>query len=342
MSPPKDKKIIWQRLTEGAPLAVLIAVVLLILYRLLPVLELFSIAALVALVFRTTLEWYEKLFRIRLVAILMLLATAIAFGLILGLVIIPSLIQEIEILAQALPNYFNSLIALFQQLHERIGLFPDLSQSLEQLKNVLNRLLSFVPLIVSSTFDLSLKIIATIILALYIAHDPDSLIGGCLRLIPRQEHQRSRRLLQVIKIRLQGWIFGTGLAVLIIGTGATIGLWILKVPLFFSFGAIAGILEIIPYFGSIVGALLPAMVALTISPFQAMLVLLLFLLLNQLDVHLVQPLVMAERVNLHPIAVILAFLSLGKLLGLIGIVLAVPIAAIVATLVDEFTSKPSA
>jgi putative permease len=51
---------------------------------------------------------------------------------------------------------------------------------------------------------------------------------------------------------------------------------------------------------------------------------------------------MAERVNLHPIAVILAFLTLGKLLGLIGIVLAVPIAAIVATLVDEFTSKPSA
>ena len=341
MPQPKDKNIIWQRLAEGAPLAVLVAVGLLILYRLLAVLELFAIAALVALVFRTTLEWYEKLFRIRLVAVLMLLATAIAFGLILGVVIIPSLIQEIGILAQALPNYFNSLISLFQQLHERIALIPDLSQGLEQLKNVLNYLLSFFPLIVSSTFNLSLETIATIILALYIAYDPNFLINGCLRLIPRQEHQRSRRLLQVIKIRLQGWIFGTGLAVLIIGMGATIGLWILKVPLFFSFGAIAGILEIIPYFGSIVGALLPAMVALTISPLQAMLVLLLFLLLNQLDVHIVQPLVMAERVNLHPIAVILAFLTLGKLLGLIGIVLAVPIAAIVATLVDEFTSKPS-
>ncbi len=102
---------------------------------------------------------------------------------------------------------------------------------------------------------------------------------------------------------------------------------------------LAGILEVIPYVGPIVGSILPALVALTISSTRALLVLVYFLILNQLEVHLVQPIVMAQPVKLHPVMVILAFLTMGKLLGLVGILLAVPMAAVLVTLVDEVTPK---
>ncbi len=63
----------------------------------------------------------------------------------------------------------------------------------------------------------------------------------------------------------------------------------------------------------------------------------LFVVLNQVDAYIVQPLVMGQQVRLHPVVVILTFLVMGKLLGFVGVLLAVPTAAVIVTLVDEFT-----
>lgn len=329
----------WGQLTRGAPLAVFVAAGLYIIYRLLPVLELVALAALVAIIFRTTLRWFQNLVKVTWLAVLILVGIVVAFMLFLSLVVIPSLFQEAQTLSLALPDYLNSLIRLSRRLHNNTSFIPDLSQGLEQLKSVLNRILSFLPALLRNTIDASIETLATLILALYMAYNPNSLIKGMLRLAPRQEHWRIKKLLQSIQVRLEGWIFGTGLGMLIIGGGAAIGLWILGIPLALSFGILAGVLEVIPYFGSIVGTLLPALVALTISPVKALFVIVFFLVLNQVDVHLIQPVVMGQRVHLHPVVVILAFLCLGKLLGFVGLIIAVPAAAILMTIIDELAPK---
>ncbi|MFB2920950.1 MULTISPECIES: AI-2E family transporter [Aerosakkonema] len=327
---------VWEQLTNGAPLAVILAAVLYILYRLLPVLELFAVAALVGLVLRTTLQLFQKLVKIRWLAVVMLVSIVVSLGLFLALIVIPNLFTEAQVLSLALPNYLNSLIKLSQRIHQNVSLVPDLSQGLAQLRNIIDRLVGLASLLLTNTLDLSINTIATLILAIYMTYDPDNLIKGILRLVPRRHHQRARRLIEAINIRLQGWIFGTVLAMLIIGIGATIGLLVLRVPLPVSFGFLAGVLEIIPYVGAILGAILPALVALTISPTKAILVLGLFFIINQLDAHIVQPIVMAQRVKLHPVMVILSFLCLGELLGFTGVLLAVPAAAVLVTIFDEF------
>ncbi|HEY9614075.1 AI-2E family transporter [Allocoleopsis sp.] len=329
----------WRNLTSGAPLAVFLAVGLLILYNLLPVLELVAVALLLALVLRTTLRWLQKIFRVRWVAVMIMVGLLGGFGLFVGLVVIPSFVEEAQNLSSALPKYLHSLINLSRQLHNSVSFVPDLSQGLEQLTDILKRLVSSLPVLLRNTFDLSLQAVATLILAIYMVYDPDALVDGILRLTPQRQHKRLKRLLESTKVRLRGWIFGTGLAMLIVGVGAVIGLLILRIPLAVPLGIVAGILEIIPYVGPIVGAVLPALIALTIQPTKALLVLIYFLILNQVEVHLIQPIVMAQRVKLHPVMVILAFLTMGKLLGLIGILLAVPIAAVLVTVVDEFTPK---
>ena len=331
----------WSQLTRGAPLAVLVAAALYIIYMLLPVLELVAVAALIALLFRTALHWLRKFVRVQWAALVLLVGIVAGFVAFIGLVLLPNLFQESEILLQEMPKYLNSLKELSRQLHDRASFVPDFSQGVQQLKGILDQILRTFPLLIRSTFELSLESIATLILAIYMAIKPESLIGGLLRLAPRQQHARIRKLLASIKVRLQGWLFGTGLAIAIIGIGATVGLLILGIPLALSFGFLAGILEIIPYVGSIVGALLPALVALTISPVKALLVVVFFLILNQVDAHLIQPIVMGQRVHLSPVAVVLAFLILGKLLGLIGVLLAVPAAAVLVALVDELTPPPS-
>lgn len=88
-----------------------------------------------------------------------------------------------------------------------------------------------------------------------------------------------------------------------------------------------------------VAATLPLLVALTISPVKALLVVVLFLIVDQLDGQLIQPLVMGHQVRLHPAVVLISFLALGSLLGLAGVVLAVPAAAFVAVLLEETVLK---
>jgi predicted PurR-regulated permease PerM len=147
--------------------------------------------------------------------------------------------------------------------------------------------------------------------------------------------------MQTMRLRLQGWMVGTFLAMLFLGVGVGIGLWILGIPLAFPFGIVAGLFEIIPFFGSFIGGFLPALVALTISPLKLILVLVLFLLINQIDAHIFQPIVVGQQVNLHPVGVVIAVLVMNKLLGIIGLIFAIPAAVVIMTLFDEFTSKPS-
>ena len=83
------------------------------------------------------------------------------------------------------------------------------------------------------------------------------------------------------------------------------------------------------------GALFPALVALTISPIKALLVLVLFLVINQIEGNVIQPLVMGREAALHPVLVILSFLLLGALLGPAGLLLAVPAVILLMTILNH-------
>ncbi|MBH8574608.1 AI-2E family transporter [Nostocaceae cyanobacterium CENA369] len=342
MANPDNADNGWSQLTRGAPLAVIVAAVLYILYQLLPVLELLAVAALIALILRTLLRLLQKLVKSQDIAVLLLIGLIVGFIVVLATIVVPSVTFESQKLLATLPTYLNRLTGDVGQLRQRFTFIPDISQALIQLRNLTNELLSGVPVFLGQAFSLTLELLATLILALYMAYDPNSLVKGILRLVPRRHHQRFKRILKACETRLRGWIFGTGIAMIFLGAGATFGLLILGIPSALPFGIIAGIFEIIPYFGSIIGTFLPALVALSISPLKLVFVLILFLVMNQIDAHIVQPLVMGQQVNIHPVMVIVTFLVMGKLFGFIGVLLAVPAAAVIITLIDEFTPKEPA
>ncbi|MBO3458984.1 AI-2E family transporter [Aetokthonos hydrillicola Thurmond2011] len=342
MASSNDTNTGWSALSRGAPFAVIVAVSIYILYRLLPVIELTALAALIALILRTVLRWLEKIVKSPWLSILILIGFILGFVVLILAVVIPSLITETQNLLVTLPHYLDVLNRRIEELHRTNSLIPDISQGIVQLQRAADALLKEVPLLLRETLGLPLEFVATLILSLYMAYDPKSLINGILRLVPRRNHQKFKHFLSSLEVRLKGWIFGTGVAMIFLGLGATLGLWALGIPSALAFGIIAGLLEVIPYVGTIVGTVLPALVALSISPVKMLLVLGLFLILNQVDAHLVQPLVMGKQVNLHPVMVILTFLVMGKLLGFFGVLLAVPIAAVVVTIIDEITCEQPA
>ena len=327
------------RLTEGAPLAVFLVLSLLILYQLRSVLVLIAIAILLSLIFQTLLHQIEKVVEKPWLAVIILSVGILALTVAIPLIILPGLSDQVGKLSSALPQYVSDLTSKSKDLHEQYEFVPDLSQEIGKLNDFLRRAIESLPMVLTQALGITIEAFATVVLALYITSDPEFLTNGLFRFIPRRHHRRTKRILKNTRSGIQGWMAGTLWAMLFLGVGTVIGLWILGIPLALSFGIIAGLLEVIPYVGSFAGGFLPALVALTISPTKLILVIVLFLILNQVDAHLIQPMVMGKQVNIHPIGVIVAILIMGNLLGIIGVICAVPAAVIVKTLIDEFTSK---
>lgn len=286
----------YGRLTHGAPLAVLIVILAVISYKLIPVLELIAIAMLVILGALVGFVW---------------------------LFMAPRALAEIQSLVNSnAAGSLNSLTALSQRLHDIVSFFPDISSLSGRLKSFVNQELGSLPGLLMDLGSIGIDTIAVLFLTIYFSISPDSLVNSGLWLVPKQHRARVKEVIQCLKVRLRGWILGTGIAMFAVGTGVGTGLWLIGVPLPITFGILGGLLELVPYVGRIVVALLPGLVALTISPYNALFVIILFLIVDQLGAPVIQPLVMGHQVRLHPV-----------------VVLAVPAAVFVAVLLDETILK---
>lgn len=331
---------IFRRMAHGAPLAVLLAAGLFVVYQLfsimLPVLELIALAILLALILRTIVNWLEHLGAPPWLAVILMLAGLGAFLALLWLVVIPNVLREVQTLISRLPQIVDSLEGFVRGL----PLLPDPSQLAQRLQGFLSGFLGPLPSIISSVASVVIGLLAAIFLAVYLAASPGTYVSASVRLVPRRHRGEVREFLYRLGERLRGWIVGMILVASFVGTAGGVGLWLLGVPLALTFGIVAGMLNVVPYLGSVVGGLLPALVALTISPLKALLVVVLFVVINQIDGNFLQPVVMGRQIGVPEAMILFSILILGALLGpIIGALLAAPVAVLVAVLVEELTER---
>jgi Predicted permease len=129
-------------------------------------------------------------------------------------------------------------------------------------------------------------------------------------------------------------VVGQITAMVILGLLTTLGLWILGVPYFLAFGVFAGVAAIVPFFGTLVSTILPALFALSVDGVpKALLVAALGVLVHLIEANLVAPQVMERQVNLPPVLTIAGVLLMGRLFGTIGLLVAVPIIAVIMVLI---------
>jgi predicted PurR-regulated permease PerM len=156
-----------------------------------------------------------------------------------------------------------------------------------------------------------------------------------LGLVPLARRDRAHRLWDEIEVRLGGWARGQLVLMAAIGVSATIAYFALQLPFWFLLGIWAGLTEVIPFIGPWLGGGLAFIVALTDSWQKAVAVAVVVFLLQQLEGSILVPRVMKNAVGLTPLAVILAILIGGALLGPLGALLAIPVAAAVQVLVVD-------
>jgi predicted PurR-regulated permease PerM len=191
---------------------------------------------------------------------------------------------------------------------------------------------SFFGVFVSAVSILAIFVIVPIA-AIYLMIETDAMHRGFVSLIPPPARPKTLEILGGINAVLGGFIRGQLLVALIVGLLVAVMLTFLHVRFAILIGLVAGLLEVIPYVGAIAGAVPAVVISLvTNGPVNAVFVVIGFIIINQLEGHLIAPNIVGPSVGLPPLAVIVALLAGGELFGLLGLVVAVPIAGIIRVL----------
>jgi predicted PurR-regulated permease PerM len=170
---------------------------------------------------------------------------------------------------------------------------------------------------------------------LFIAISPRSYMHGLIVLFPRSQRRHMGEVLPLAGSAMMQWMKGTAMAMVMVGTMAAVGLWIIGVPAALALGVIAGLLEFIPYIGPALSFIPAIVVALAISPEKALWALGLYGVVQFTESNLITPLLMKQMVKLPPALTLLFQTMMGLLFGFLGLLLAVPILATGKTLVQE-------
>ncbi|MEW9667265.1 AI-2E family transporter [Ammoniphilus sp. 3BR4] len=172
-------------------------------------------------------------------------------------------------------------------------------------------------------------------LVFYLLKDMMMLQRGILLLVPRARRKEFSKLFHDIDVALGNYIAGQLIICLVVGVLAYLGYWLIDMPYALILALIIMVTNIIPYIGPIIGAAPSILVAVTISWKMTLLVALVNLAVQILEGNLISPFVMGKRLHLHPLLIIFALLLGGEVGGLIGLIFAVPIVAILRVIIHH-------
>jgi predicted PurR-regulated permease PerM len=258
----------------------------------------------------------------------------------------PTVRDQLSMLGRELPEVVEEIAQWTQaQYREATGRMGEPPVDLEeQVRGTLTAQASAViggavP-IINTALGAIAGILVVLVIGIYTAVDPDMYRRGVERLIPPRHRPRVVEAMDRTGHSLRRWMIGTLINMVIVGTGTAVGLWLLGIPAAIALGVIAGILEFIPIVGPILAAIPAIFVALTVSPMTAVWVTVFYLVIQQLESNVLTPVVMRGAVRLPPALTVFFQTLMAVIFGFLGLLLAVPILAVVMVMVKTLYVEP--
>jgi predicted PurR-regulated permease PerM len=169
--------------------------------------------------------------------------------------------------------------------------------------------------------------VVVIFAAFFFASSPEVYREGTLRLLPPARRDRGREVLQAIAESLRIWMYGQSISMVAIAIASYAGLALLGIPMAPLLAIIAGVTNVAPYIGPVIGAIPALLVAFGTGPQEALYVALLFFAIQFVEGNVLQPLIQDRMSKLPPATTILSQTVLGTLFGIPGVMLATPLLA---------------
>ena len=291
-------------------------------------------AVVVAVAMDVLIHQLQNRFRLsRPQALLAVLTGLLMAGLLMGQLLLPELITQTQQLGRDLPELFNKLSGWLGDDPRFSALNQTLSSgaSPESLQSVGRQLLG----VAGGAANSLIQVLLMALLAILLALDPSSHRGMVVSITPRPARDQMIQLLDESRQALGGWLTGMTLSATTVFLLTWGGLLLLKAPLALLSALVCGLLTFVPTIGPTAATLLPTGLALLQSPQLVVSVLVFRLILQNLEAFLLTPLLLRKTVNLLPTVALMAQLSLGALLGLPGVLLALPLVVVLQVLMQR-------
>lgn len=324
-------------------IAAIFAVLLLaFLYSVSDVVFLLFIAVLFALYLSAITDFLQLRFGVpRATGMLVAVLFTLVASTVVVWLIVPPVLQQTEDLVSTLPGMLAEWQASLFRLAGRYPLIGDIlpatSGNNTYFSVALGRVGEYFTGIVPYLFsgiEFLIHLFSVLVMGIYMTLRPHTYRDGVIALVPPVHRDLARDILADLSTTLRGWIVGQILAMLFLGILTWIGLLLLNVPYALAFGVFTGVAVIVPFFGTLISTLLPALFVLgSGGVVQMLLVILLGVIIHLIEANFIHPLIMERKVNVPPVLSILSVLIMAELLGIIGLLVAVPVLATVMVIV---------
>lgn len=328
--------------TRAYRLGFLIALVLgsvFALYRIRGILTPFIIGVVIAYVLSPLVDSLERRGAPRVVGIAIVYLFALMLLALLSVYLFPVSIRQLEKMSVDLPVQIRRVESLATDLYSRYHMVPLPSQVRETLDSAVARWEDMLAVGVSETinsiagvFHQLPNLILGPVLAFYIARDKDSIRRKVMSWVPARRREEVTNLFGEMDAVVGGFVRGQLLVAMVMGVMISVGLWLTGIEFSFLIGFAAGILDLIPYFGPLLGAIPALALAVLKSPLHVVYVVVVFAAANQIEAAILAPRIVSGYVGLHPLVVIFSLLVGAYTWGLIGMIVAVPLAGIIRVL----------
>lgn len=276
-----------------------------------------------------------------------LLLVLIGFSILMGL-ILPLFISQFQQLILLVPQGVERFIIWANRNITNpptwwpsfdIGRLPRFNDISQQLIALVQQVFGNFFVFFSGSVAIVLQVLLAIVLTLMFVSNPPAYRRLLLRLFPSFYRRRADDILAKCEVSLLAWLRGIAINSLFVATASAVGLMILGVPFVFAHAVVAGVFNFIPNIGPMLSVVFPVSVAFLDSFGKAIAVIILYAIVQNIESYLIAPMVMQQQVSLLPAATLVAQIFFATFLGPVGLILALPLAVVSKTWIEEAILK---
>jgi putative permease len=340
----RDLPLSYRAARRVVGLVLLLAIAWLVVRSLRTILLLFAIVFLIAMVLNPLVVWLERRRVPRGLGVALVLLALILVAGTLAIVAIPPVTAQLEGLIRRAPDLWHGVRGRFEALASR---YPSVARALPETDEIASKVGAqagtVANLLLRSTIGFVggvASVLVALLLLIFVLSNPAPLVAGYLALAPDRYRAQAHRTLARLARQMTAWVRGVAINGLVTGFSIGAGLWLIGVQPALVFGVMSFLGEFLPNIGAFLVAFPILFVALSMGATKFWLALAIVLFVYQVEVNLLVPVVLGKEMRLHPVNILFFTLAMATLFGVLGAILAVPAAALVQIVIDEFYLKP--
>lgn len=281
------------------------------------------------------------------IAILLVMVGVIVIFIMIITSLVPIIQKQLLDLVSQLPYYYQIIseqvekfmqTGFFETIQEQFNkINTDFIQSItERLNGILNFTFSGIGSVVGIIGDIVITIMTMPVILYYLLKDGNKVIPFVTRMFPTRSQHKISVMLNEMNQQVSSYIRGQITVAICVGFTYIIGYTLIGLPYGVTIGMIAGLLTIIPYLGSIIGLTPALIIGFVTNPTLALHVFLVFVIEQLIESRVLQPLILGSSLKMHPVTILIILLAAGKMFGLVGLLIAVPVYAVVKVFITHF------